>query len=73
MADVMNGFVVVYLNLGKNALQSDEDIHRYVNIVREINKDWIDRIEQDAKYKILFVPTIDESSRVERMVFSEVK
>lgn len=64
------GILVFYINYFPDSGQKVEDI---INIVRQQNKDLIDKLEGNGEgdYKVMFVPTTKEASRVEKIDFDQ--
>jgi hypothetical protein len=60
------GFIVFYINYFPEQGQNVDDT---INLIRNQNKALLDKLKEDGEYDVMFVPTVKEASRVEKVDF----
>ena len=63
----IKGFIIFYINFPDNA----KDITATLDFAKTYNKEVIDKL-RDNNYEFMFVPTTNESSRVEKINLIDV-
>ena len=64
----MKGLLVFYVNF---PTESEKDVTETLALTKEFNKDWINEMHELGDYQVMFVPTIGEASRVEKIDFDQ--
>jgi hypothetical protein len=60
------GIIVFYINFLKEDFR---DPDQTLKAIRDLNKVWIEKIEQENEYAFMVVPTFGEASRVDKVDF----
>jgi hypothetical protein len=63
----MKGFVIFYVN---HSPANGDNIETMFNVIKTQNKELLDKLKNGG-YDIMFVPTMQESTRVEKIDFPE--
>lgn len=60
----LHGIVMLYVNMYPDLGQ---DIESTMKMVKEMNKPLIERLAEDGRYVVLFIPTTKEATRIEKI------
>jgi len=63
----LHGVVVLYVNMYPDLGQ---DIEVTMKMVKEMNKPLVDRLDEDGRYVVLFIPTTKEATRIEKVDYN---
>ena len=60
----LKGIITLFINFHP---ETNVDIPHTLELVREINKEVIDLVDSDGRFKMIIIPTINEGSRAEKV------